>query len=439
MSSSPNDSSGIRLSPWATGSLIGGKYRLSSPIGAGGMGQVWRAEHTTLGTHVAVKLVDLAASQNPQETMARFLHEARAAARIKNANVVQTIDHGAQGHVAYIVMEMLEGESLGRRLSRTGTVPPPDMVRIFRELARALEKAHAQGIVHRDLKPENIFLAVEDGREVVKILDFGIAKMTDSAHDPALKTQAGTVLGTPAYMSPEQVLGKPVDWRSDLWQLAVIAFECVTGKRPFHGTTLGELFMKICSAPLPVPSQMGPAPIGFDAWFARAAQREPQDRFQSARELSETLALVLLRAPGGGAATVPLASTGRTDTLGVTGRSVAWSSGARVPRKAILGLALMPVLLLGIVGAMLIVGRDRGPAASDVGVAPEPRPIATAAAPSPSPSPVAPPAPAPTPAPTPVAADAGPAAPSASAPDAGKPRPHVGSTRKTKDDNDLGF
>ena len=108
----------VRPSPWAPGSIIGGKYRLTTPIGAGGMGQVWRAEHTSLGTTVAVKLVDLASAQNPQETMARFLHEARAAARLKNENVVQTMDHGAQGHVAYIVMELLEGESLAKRLGR---------------------------------------------------------------------------------------------------------------------------------------------------------------------------------------------------------------------------------------------------------------------------------------------------------------------------------
>jgi serine/threonine-protein kinase len=356
------------------------------PIGSGGMGQVWRAEHMTLGTAVAVKLVDLTASQNPQETLARFLHEARAAARLKNANVVQTIDHGAQGHVAYIVMEMLEGESLGKRLARVGPLPPSDAVRLFRELSRALEKAHANGIVHRDLKPENIFLAVEDGREVVKILDFGIAKMNDSAYDPALETLAGTVLGTPAYMSPEQVLGKPLDWRSDLWQLAVIAFECVTGKRPFHGTTLGELFMKICSAPLPVPSHTGPAPIGFDAWFARAAQRDPNDRFQSARELSETLALVVLRATRGGPVTEPLAATGATAAPVPVpeGRKVAWWSGAQGQRKALIGLALALVLLAGIVGAVLIVRRDKRLSASDVNVAPELRPIATAVSPSPS-------------------------------------------------------
>jgi len=328
------------------------------------MGQVWRAEHLSLGTMVAVKLVDLASSPNPQETMARFLHEARAAASIKHANVVQTIDHGSQGHVAYIVMEMLEGVSLAKQLERQRVLAVPDMVRIFREIGRALEKAHAQGIVHRDLKPENVFLAREDGREVVKLLDFGIAKTNDSTPDPHLKTQAGTVVGTPSYMSPEQVLGKPLDYRSDLWQIAMIAFECVTGQRAFSGTTLGELFMRICSAPLPVPSQVGRVPVGFDAWFARAAQRDPAARFQSIRELVDTLGQVLLRSGPGGPATVPLGARQDTEILDPPAHGAAWSTGATTrqtsTRKALtIALAVLPIFVAGAIGAVWIVSSSR--------------------------------------------------------------------------------
>ncbi len=403
------------------------------------MGQVWRAEHTSLGTTVAVKLVDLASSQNPQETMARFLHEARAAARLKNENVVQTMDHGAQGHVAYIVMELLEGESLAKRLSRVRVLPASDTVRLFREMARGLEKAHKLGIVHRDLKPENVFLAVEEGREVVKLLDFGIAKTTDTGHDPHLKTHAGTVLGTPAYMSPEQVLGKEIDARSDLWQLAMIAFECVTGVRAFSGSTLGELFMRICSAPMPMPSQVARnVPPGFDAWFARAAQRDPKDRFQSTRELAESLSIVLLRSQGGGAATVPIGSMmGRREEPEPTGRNTAWSSGASNPssrRMLTMALAVLPVLVIGAVGAVWIVkGRDEGPAA----------PVASAERPA-----IAPPAPgSASAAPRVTAASAAPATAatnqaspdaSANAPDAGKGAP-TGGRKTQKDKDDLGF
>jgi serine/threonine protein kinase len=337
------------------------------------MGQVWRAEHLSLGSMVAVKLVDVASSPKPQETMARFLHEARAAASIKHANIVQTLDHGSEGHVAYIVMELLEGMSLAKRLELSRTLPIPDTVRLLREIGRALEKAHAQGIVHRDLKPENVFLAREDGREVVKLLDFGIAKTTEGGSDPHLKTQVGTVVGTPSYMSPEQVLGRPLDYRSDLWQIAMIVFECLTGTRAFSGNTLGELFMRICSAPLPVPSQIANVPMGFDMWFARAAHRDPNGRFQSIRELVDTLAQVLLRSGPGGPATVPLGamsmgpmSNKGTEILLDTPPPAATLSTNTArksdPKRSLtIVLAVLPILALGGVGAALILSGRSGP------------------------------------------------------------------------------
>lgn len=330
------------------------------------MGQVWRAEHVSLGTMVAVKLVDVASSPNPRETMARFLHEARAAASIKHPNVVRTLDHGAQGHVAYIAMELLEGMSLAKRLETSGVLPASDIARIFREIARALGKAHAQGIVHRDLKPENVFIALEDGREVVKLLDFGIAKTSDGSLDPHLKTQVGTVVGTPSYMSPEQVLARPLDYRSDLWQIAMIAFECVTGMRAFSGNSLGELFMRICTAPLPVPSQIAKsAPVGFDAWFARAAQRDPNARFQSIHELVEALSLVLL---GGAPATAPLGATADAEIMDPPAHGAAWSTGSSshgsARRALTLALAVLPILAVGVAGAVWIVAGRGEPESS---------------------------------------------------------------------------
>ncbi len=335
------------------------------------MGQVWRAEHMSLGSMVAVKLVDVASSPNPKETMARFLHEARAAASIKHSNIVQTLDHGSEGHVAYIVMELLEGVSLAKRLEQLRVLPVADTVRIFREIGRALEKAHAQGIVHRDLKPENVFLANEDDREVVKLLDFGIAKTSEGGTDPHLKTQVGTVVGTPSYMSPEQVLGRPLDYRSDLWQIAMIAFECVTGTRAFSGASLGELFMRICSAPLPIPSQIANVPAGFDAWFARAAQRDPNARFQSIRELVDTLAQMLLRSFTGGApATVPLGAMHVAEFLDPpapaatlstnTPRNVTPGNVDSTKRTLTITLAVLPILLIGAVGAALILSGRSG-------------------------------------------------------------------------------
>jgi serine/threonine-protein kinase len=226
------------------------------------------------------------------------------------------------------------------------------------------ERAHAAGIVHRDLKPPNVFIARVDGVEVVKVLDFGIAKFLGVPREAQLQTQQGFVVGTPAYMSPEQVLGKCIDHRSDLWQLAIVAFECVTGKRPFGGETLGQLFMAICSTPLPVPSAVAmpgstaipPALAAFDAWFARAADRDPARRFGSAGEMAEALAAIF--APGGaGESAIPtIASSQRSAPVapGATGRHDAWSTGRVEPRPTpiafLAGLALAPLLLLSVGG-----------------------------------------------------------------------------------------
>jgi eukaryotic-like serine/threonine-protein kinase len=163
-------------------------------------------------------------------------------------------------------------------------------------------------------------------------------------------------------MSPEQVLGRPLDYRSDLWQIAMIAFECVTGARAFAGSSLGELFMKICTAPLPIPSQIAPVPVGFDAWFARASNRDPNGRFQSVRELVETLALVLLRSGPGGPATLPLGATKETEIMDPPAHA-AWSSGASgngsAKRALTIALAVLPILAAGVAGAVWIVaGRD---------------------------------------------------------------------------------
>jgi serine/threonine-protein kinase len=170
---------------------------------------------------------------------------------------------------------------------------PAETTHIINQVSRALTKAHAAGIVHRDLKPENVFLVRddEDGTDLAKVVDFGIAKFTDTSMGVSSSTRTGSVLGTPYYMSPEQARGlRSVDFRSDLWSLAVIAFRCLTGRYPFEGEAIGDLLVKICTAPLPVPSQCADTPPAFDAWFEKAMQRDPTQRFSSAAELSEQLA-----------------------------------------------------------------------------------------------------------------------------------------------------
>ncbi len=160
------------------------------------------------------------------------------------------------------------------------------------QVGRALAKAHGVGLVHRDLKPANIFLTRDEDREIAKVLDFGVAKVNDSAIDGSTKT--GAVLGTPYYMSPEQARGsKAIDHRSDLWALAVVVYQCMTGRLPFMGEALGDLFVKIIVEPLPVPSHAAHVPPAFDAWWARAAARNPAERFQNAKEFTDALGLAL--------------------------------------------------------------------------------------------------------------------------------------------------
>ena len=260
------------------------------------MGSVWEGTHVTLGTHVAVKFIDSEYAESP-EARNRFDNEARAAAKLRSKHVVEVYDHGVTDDGRpFIVMEYLRGEPLDKRLDRVLRMSAKETARMLMQVCRALSKAHAAGIVHRDLKPENVFLVWddEDGADVAKVVDFGIAKFTDNQLGNSSATRTGSVLGTPYYMSPEQARGlRSVDYRSDLWSVGVIAYRCIIGTLPFEGEAVGDLLVKLCTAPLPVPSQIAPeVPPGFDAWFAKALTREPEGRFSSASELAESLAAV---------------------------------------------------------------------------------------------------------------------------------------------------
>ena len=272
---------------------IAGRYRLEEPIGKGGMGSVWRARHLSLDAPVAVKLIDPALARD-DEARTRFLREARAAAALRSPNVVQTFDFGVEDGVPFIVMELLQGETLEDRLARSAPLSPEETVDIMVQVSRAIAKAHEHGIIHRDLKPDNIFLTEHDDEWVVKVLDFGVAKFTGGDMPAGAATRPGAVLGTPFYMSPEQAEGKrPLDWRADLWSLAVLTFECVVGVRPFQGDTAAILFVQLVAAPIPVPSRYAKVPPGFDEWWAQAAQRDPELRFQNAKEQAESLCAAL--------------------------------------------------------------------------------------------------------------------------------------------------
>ena len=273
--------------------LVAGKYRLTRVLGRGGMGAVWEGTHVTLGTHVAVKFIDPEYADSP-EARSRFENEARAAASLRSKHVVEMYDHGlSEDGSPFIVMEYLEGETLDQRLDRVGRLPPAETARILYQACRAVARAHAAGIVHRDLKPENLFLVwdEEEQSDFVKVLDFGIAKFTDRSVGASSATRTGSVLGTPFYMSPEQARGlRSVDHRTDVWSLGVIAYRCIVGSLPFDGEAIGDLLVRLCTEPIPVPSQVAPdVPPQFDAFMQRALSRDLSLRFQTVQEFADAL------------------------------------------------------------------------------------------------------------------------------------------------------
>ena len=309
--------------------VVAGRFRLVQELGRGGMGSVWRAHHLGLNIPCAIKFMRDEAAALP-ENRARFAHEAQAAARLRSPNIVQILDYGVWEGVPHIAMELLEGEDLAKRLERRGRLPLHEVAAIVGQVARALAKAHAGGLVHRDIKPANIFLVHDDDGEIAKVLDFGIAKQTQ----PSLtnkNTKTGSLLGTPYYMSPEQARGtKTIDYRADLWSLAVIAYQCVVGRLPFEGDSFGDLVVQIVFSPLPVPSQVAAVPPGFDAWWAHAVAREPEERFQSARAMAEALAQVaeLPRGAGEFASRIEFADFDSTPTLTAPGAPLSPVPGA---------------------------------------------------------------------------------------------------------------
>src|ERR1700733_4926068 len=273
------------------GTVVAGRFRLVRELGHGGMGSVWLAQDTSLDTPCAIKFIHGAAAEDPA-MRSRFEREAKSAAQLRSPNVVQILDHGVSDGTPYIAMELLEGEDLDQRLRRVGRLSPHETIYIMSQVGKALGRANQAGLVHRDLKPANIFLVRDEERDIPKVLDFGVAKSSmPELADSSTKT--GALMGTPYYMSPEQTRGtKALDHRSDLWALGVIVFQCMTGRLPFLSESLGDLLFKIGTDPLPVPSQVAPdLPPGFDAWWARAAQRDPTQRYQTAKEFVDALAM----------------------------------------------------------------------------------------------------------------------------------------------------
>jgi serine/threonine protein kinase len=278
------------------GTVLEGKFRVTREIGRGGMAAVYEAENIDIGKRVAVKVLaaELITSRVVRE---RFIREARAASAVRSPHICDVYDSGMYEERPFLVMELLEGESLYDLLTRLRRLDVPTALTVAIQTSRGLGKAHEANIVHRDLKPENIFVSHdEDGGLSVKLLDFGLAKFYEATNDGDPKTvrltREGALFGTPAYMSPEQAKGQgEVDLRSDLWALGCIIYECLTGQTVWSvDQGVAMILAQVASAPLPRPSRLRPdLSPSFDSWFAKALDRDPNKRFQTARELSDAL------------------------------------------------------------------------------------------------------------------------------------------------------
>jgi serine/threonine-protein kinase len=441
------------------GTRIAPNIRLVRLLGKGGMGHVWVARHETLHTDIAVKFLSEDSARDP-DALARFSREATAAAQIKSPHVVQVLDHGVtEDRVPYIAMELLQGEDLESRLRRSGALSIAETLQVVAQTGKALHRAHRAGIVHRDVKPPNIFLVEADGEVFVKVLDFGIAK----AHLPfgaagGVQTMAGSIMGTPHYLSPEQITSlKDVDHRADLWSLAVVTYECLTGERPFQGEGLVGICSAIHAAEFTPPSSLRQdLNADIDAWFARAFARDAEARFGSAREMVLELTQAIPREarslrmaslvdatmppPPPPADTVPepldpLPSEPPPPAATLDGAAVRSERRPRASPVLRFALAAVGVGVVGAVASYVLSVRSLPPPPPPAGLAvtPPPPPLGSVQIPQPPPTGVPPwleaplePPSAPPPPPSPAAPSSAPAkAPAAHKPAEAPPAPHV--------------
>jgi len=356
----------------AEGAVLGA-YRLVRRLGAGGMGEVWLGEHSMLGRCAAVKLLHESFTTR-QEIVTRFFNEARAATAISDPGIVQVFDFGQHTDgTVYIVMELLDGEALDRRLARQGALAIGHALHLVRQVASSLGAAHASGIVHRDLKPENIFIVPDPevaGGERTKILDFGIAKL--AGDDTGVKTQTSALMGTPVFMSPEQCRGAgQVDQRSDIYSLGCVLFLLLTGRPPFDAEGSGEIIAMHLREPPPVPSSIARGiPVEVDALILRCLSKDPAQRFASGTALAAALGVLLGRpeivAAPRAVTPVAVSVVSVPTTLSAASSEVSATSSPR--RRIAMGVAAL-VLATAIVGFFTVRG------ASDPSVASTSSPI----------------------------------------------------------------
>ncbi|WP_230686658.1 serine/threonine-protein kinase [Catellatospora vulcania] len=327
------------------GALLGGRYRLDERIGAGGMGEVWRASDTVLGRVVAVKTVLPGLLDDPG-FVRRFLAEARAMAGVRHRGVVTIHDYQGDAGGAYLVMEHIEGEPLSRTLARHGRLTVESTLAVVAQTAEALQAVHDRGMVHRDVKPGNLLVRLDGA---IVLTDFGIARTPDRTS----LTTPGGILGTPSYLAPEQVLGRPAEPRSDVYALGVVAYECLTGHRPFTGDNPFAVAIQRVGQPPPPLDADVPAPVA--ALVERALAVDPEQRWPSAAALAEAALDALGDAAPEAAAPArgsrPCADTGRSH------ESSRISARRRIPVLAAAAVALI-VLASGGLAAWAVWGSD---------------------------------------------------------------------------------
>lgn len=285
--------------PFVGHEILDGQFRVVQRIGAGGMGAVYRAEEPAMGREVAIKILH-ERLKGRQDLVSRFRREARAMSQLSHPNTVRVFRYGElEDGSLYIVMELLEGRNLNQTVRRGGPLSPEKAIPILVSVCHALHEAHEMGIVHRDLKPENIFVCNQAGvRDYPKVLDFGLAKVTEAQMQPGslILTQEGMVFGTPEFMSPEQARGQTLDARSDIYSLACILYEALTGKLPFEASTPMEYVGKHVTAdPIPLNERVVGKTFPEELWLVirKALSKHKDDRYQTAIEFADALSGVL--------------------------------------------------------------------------------------------------------------------------------------------------
>ncbi len=327
-----------------TPSLVGGKYQIVRQLGEGGMGAVYEGRHTGTGRRVAVKVIAGAALAKNAEVVSRFQREAMASGAIESQYIAQILDTGVDEATGnpYTVMELLSGEDLSQAVQRLGPLAPDVALRVVAQACLGLKKAHEAGVVHRDIKPANLYLAKrEEGDVVVKLLDFGIAKVRaepGSVAEVGALTRTGAMLGSPLYMSPEQARGlKDIDHRTDIWSLGVVLYEALAGATPNADVdTVGELILRICSAPPRHLQEVAPwVPPAAAEIVHRALTLEPSGRFGTAAEMLDAIRAQL---PTGLVLSESMFTAMSPQARAAVAPKLELSSGMRAPSPSFAGL-----------------------------------------------------------------------------------------------------